>query len=94
MGMHRRGPASLTGQKQKRSRPIRVLLGRMAHYLGRFKRIVGIGAVLSLIATIFAVINPLVLSWGIDSVLVENPVIDTILFLTGLFVFFKVTCFM
>ena len=92
MGVHvRRGPASLTGQKQKRSRPIRVLLGRMAHYLGRFKRIVGIGAVLSLIATIIAVVNPLVLSWGIDSVLVENPVIDTILFLTGLFVFFKVS---
>jgi ATP-binding cassette subfamily B multidrug efflux pump len=92
MAMHgRRGPAALAGQKEKRSRPIRVLLGRMVHYLGRFKRIVAIGAVMSLIATIVAVFDPLVLSFGIDSILVENPVIETIMLLTGFYVFLKVT---
>jgi ABC-type multidrug transport system fused ATPase/permease subunit len=74
MGMHgpmgggRRGPRGLMGGKEKRSRPIRVLLGRMVHYLGNFKRIVVIGAILSLLATIVSVINPLVLRAGIDSV--------------------------
>jgi ABC-type multidrug transport system fused ATPase/permease subunit len=66
----------------------------MAHYLGRFKRIVAIGAVLSLVATIFAVFDPLVFSWAIDSILVENPVVSTILFLTSLFVFFKITAWL
>ncbi len=89
--MHgRRGPTALASQRPKRSRPIRILLARMANYLGRFKRIVAIGAVLSLVATIFAVFDPLVFSWAIDSILVVNPVVGTILFLTSLFVIFKV----
>ena len=81
----------MTGQKQKRSRPIRVLLGKMINYLGRFKRIVFIGAILSLAATIIAVVDPLIFSWAIDSVFLEEPIIDTILFLTGLYVIFRVT---
>jgi ATP-binding cassette subfamily B protein len=68
MGGGRGGPRGLMGKKEKRSRPIRVLLGRMVHYLGKFKRIVLIGAILSLAATIVSVINPLVLRAGIDSV--------------------------
>ena len=82
MAMHgRRGPTALAGQKEKRSRPIRVLLGQMVRYLGRFKRIVAIGAVLSLVATIVAVFDPLILKFGIEAVLAENPVIESILFL-------------
>ena len=68
MGGGRGGPRGLMGIKEKRSRPIRVLLGRMVHYLGKFKRIVLVGAILSLAATIVSVINPLVLRAGIDSV--------------------------
>ncbi|TFG26626.1 ABC transporter ATP-binding protein [Candidatus Thorarchaeota archaeon] len=73
MGMHgpgrgHGGPRGLMGTKEKRSRPIRVLLGRMVHYLGSFKRIVIVGAILSLVATIVGVINPLVLREGINSV--------------------------
>ena len=48
MGMRGHGPRGMMGQKAKRSRPMRVLLGRMVFYLGKFKRIVAIGAVLSL----------------------------------------------
>jgi ABC-type multidrug transport system fused ATPase/permease subunit len=67
--MHGRGgPRALIGQKETRSRPVRVLLGRMVQYLGKFRRIVIIGAILSLGATIFGVITPLVLRSGIDSV--------------------------
>jgi ABC-type multidrug transport system fused ATPase/permease subunit len=92
MGMRGHGgPRALASQRPKRSRPIRVLLGRMVNYLGRFKRIVAIGAVLSLAATIVSVFDPLVLSWAIDSVLVTSPVINTILFLTALYVLFRVT---
>ena len=44
MGMHGpggpRGPRGMMGKKEKRSRPIRVLLGKMVYYLGNFKRIV------------------------------------------------------
>ncbi len=72
MGMHGpggpRGPRGLMGKKEKRSRPIRVLLGNMVHYLGNFKRIVVIGAILALAATVVGVINPLVLRAGINSV--------------------------
>ncbi|TFG32259.1 ABC transporter ATP-binding protein [Candidatus Thorarchaeota archaeon] len=74
MGMHGpggpgpRGPRGLMGKKEKRSRPMRVLLGKMVRYLGNFKRIVIIGAILSIAATIVGVINPLVLRQGINSV--------------------------
>ncbi|MHA3963458.1 MAG: ABC transporter ATP-binding protein [Candidatus Thorarchaeota archaeon SMTZ1-45] len=92
MAMHgRRGPTALAGEREKRSRPIRVLLGRMVHYLGRFRRIVAIGAVLSLLSTIVSVFDPLILSFGIDSLLVANPVIATTIFLTLLYIIFKVT---
>ena len=83
--MHGRGgPRGLMGQKEKRSRPVRVLLGRMVHYLGRFRRIVAIGAILSLTATVVGVINPLVLRSGIDSVYPGGSM-NTLLMLTILF---------
>ncbi|MFW9769451.1 MAG: ABC transporter ATP-binding protein [Candidatus Thorarchaeota archaeon] len=92
MAMHgRRGPTALASEKPKRSRPIRKLLGRMVHYLGRFKRIVAIGAVLSLAATIVAVIDPLILAYGINSILQENPVLETTITLTLLYVILKAT---
>lgn len=81
-----RGPRALLGKKEKRSRPVRVLLGRMVHYLGRFRRIVIIGAILSLVATIFGVVSPLVLRSGIDSV-TQGGSIGTLLVLTILFLF-------
>ena len=89
MGMHGPmggggGPRALVGKKEKRSRPIRVLLGRMVHYLGSFKRIVAIGAILSLAATIVSVINPLVLRAGINSVYPEGS-LSTLFLLTILF---------
>ena len=85
----RRGPRGLMGWKEKRSRPVRVLLGRMVYYLGKFKRIVFVGAVLSLVATIFNVINPLVLRAGIDSVYLE-PSFNTLVTLTVLFLILSV----
>ncbi|MFW9833358.1 MAG: ABC transporter transmembrane domain-containing protein, partial [Candidatus Thorarchaeota archaeon] len=77
MGFHgpggpRRGPGGMLRKKEKRSRPVRLLLGRMVHYLGKFKRIVMIGAILSLAATLVGVINPLVLRAGINSVYLEG----------------------
>ena len=90
MGMRGHGPRGMMGQKAKRSRPMRVLLGRMVFYLGKFKRIVAIGAVLSLVATIVSVVDPIILMFGIDSV-VYYPAIGTILTLTLLYVVFKVT---
>ncbi len=63
----------------------------MIFYLGRFKRIVAIGASLSLLATIVAVFDPLILSTGITSALAQNPVVDTILLLTLIYAILKVT---
>ncbi|MFW9966744.1 MAG: ABC transporter ATP-binding protein [Candidatus Thorarchaeota archaeon] len=83
------GPRALVGQKQKRSRPIRVLLGRMVLYLGRFRRIVAIGAVLSIIATVVSVFDPIVLSIGIDQL--ASGTFEVLLFLVGLYIFLKVT---
>jgi ABC-type multidrug transport system fused ATPase/permease subunit len=94
MGFHgpggmRRGPGGLLGKKEKRSRPVRLLLGKMVHYLGNFKRIVIIGAVLSLAATIVGVINPLVLRAGINSVYLEGS-LSTLFTLTILFLILSV----
>jgi ABC-type multidrug transport system fused ATPase/permease subunit len=77
MGFHgpggpRRGPGGMLRKKEKRSRPVRLLLGKMVYYLGKFKRIVMIGAILSIAATLVGVINPLVLRAGINSVYLEG----------------------
>jgi len=94
MGMHGpggpRGPRGMMGKKEKRSRPVRVLLGKMVNYLGKFKRIVIIGAILSLVATVVGVINPLVLREGINSVyLVGN--LNILYTLTIIFLVLSIT---
>ncbi len=90
MGMRGHGPRGMMGQKERRSRPIRVLLSRMFGYLGKFRRIVAIGAVLSLIATIVSVFDPLILQIGVDAVLDPISTINTILLLTGIYILLKV----
>ncbi|MCK4266293.1 MAG: hypothetical protein KAX31_03365, partial [Thermoplasmata archaeon] len=72
----RRGSGALAHDKMKRSRPMRVLLGTMFGYLGRFKRIIIIAAILSILATIFMALDPLVLAWGIDLVLEPDSAFD------------------
>ncbi|MFX1475110.1 MAG: ABC transporter ATP-binding protein [Promethearchaeota archaeon] len=80
MGMRRRGgPAALSREKQKRSRPLLTLLGRTLSYLGRFRKVIVVAAVFVLLATIFSSIDPLILSWGIDFVLTPGS------FFSGLF---------
>ncbi|MDO8057034.1 MAG: hypothetical protein Q6361_09260, partial [Candidatus Hermodarchaeota archaeon] len=64
----RRGPTALAGGRERRSRPLRVLIVRMFRYLGGFKGVIAIAAILTLIAMIFRTIDPLVLSAGIDLV--------------------------
>jgi len=86
----RRGPHGMMGGKEKRSRPVRVLLGRMFGYLGRFKRIVTIGAILSLVATIVAVFDPLVLSFGIDAVGDSTSTFAMLLTLIGVYLLLKI----
>jgi ABC-type multidrug transport system fused ATPase/permease subunit len=85
-----RGPRAMMGKKEKRSRPIRVLLGNMVHYLGNFKRIVIIGAILSLVATIVGVINLLVLREGINSVYLVGS-FDILYTLTIIFLVLSIT---
>ncbi len=95
MGMRGHGgPRGMLGHKYKRSRPIRVLLGRMVRYLGRFRRIVAIGAVFSILATIVTAFDPLVLIWGIDSIdssLNPSPLFSTLLLLIGVYIVLRVT---
>ncbi len=76
-------------KKEARSRPVRLLLRRMFGYLGKFKRIVAIGAVFSLVATVVSIISPIVLQVGIDAALVESSTFQTIFQLTLLYVFLK-----
>ncbi|MFW9907506.1 MAG: ABC transporter ATP-binding protein [Candidatus Thorarchaeota archaeon] len=91
MGMRGHGPRGLIGTKEKRSRPVLVLLRRMFGYLGRFKRIVAIGAVFSLIATVVSVFDPLVLQWGIDTALNPSNSFNSIIFLVLLYAALKVS---
>ncbi len=87
MGMRGHGgPRALALQREKRSRPMRVLLGRMVHYLGGFRKIVAIGAVFSLIASILGVIIPVILTDGIDVIAANNPILADVLYLITLYV--------
>ncbi len=85
-----RGPAMMM-EKEKRSRPMRVLLRSMFGYLGQFKRIIFGAAILSILATIFLAVDPLVLSWGIDLVMEPGTDLNNILILGALFTGLKVT---
>ena len=92
MGMHGRGgPHRLSGKREKRSRPIRLLLGRMIGYLGPFKRIMAVGAVFAILGTLVAVFDPLVLTMGIDVVFDAGGTFDTLLLLVVLYVVLKIT---
>ncbi|MFQ5833131.1 MAG: ABC transporter ATP-binding protein [Candidatus Thorarchaeota archaeon] len=95
MGMRGHGgPRGMLGYKYKRSRPIRVLLGRMIRYLGRFRRIVAMGAVFSILATIVSAFDPLVLTWGINSIdpkVNPSPAFSTLLLLIGIYVVLRIT---
>ena len=84
-----RGPAMMM-EKEKRSRPMRVLLRSMFGYLGQFKRTIFGAAILSILATIFLAIDPLVLSWGIDLVMEPGTDFDNILILGVLFAGLKI----
>ncbi|MFW9935101.1 MAG: ABC transporter ATP-binding protein [Candidatus Thorarchaeota archaeon] len=77
----RRGPAALAGERHKRSRSLRTLLGAQFGYLGRFKKSIAIAAIFTIIATIFRAIDPIILANGINLVLVPGAPLSTILYL-------------
>lgn len=89
MGPHR-GPPAMIGKREKRSRPLRVLLGRMIQYLGGFRRIIAVGAVFSILSTVISVVNPVVLMWGIDAVTHPSSTFQTILFLAVLYLVLRI----
>ena len=91
MAMHgRRGPRAMSRTKEKRSRPVRVLLGRMIGYLGRFKKSVAIGAVFSVAATIVTIFDLPVLSSGVDAAFSSGGTFEAILFLALLYAFLRI----
>lgn len=91
MGMRgHRGPPALLGGRDKRSRPLRVLLRRMFGYLGKFKRIIAVAAILSLIAITMSAVDPLVLSWGIDLLLSPGSTLNGIIILGLVYVVLRV----
>ncbi|MFX0077808.1 MAG: ABC transporter ATP-binding protein [Candidatus Hermodarchaeota archaeon] len=85
----RRGPTALAGERRKRSRSIRVLLGSMFGYLGRFKKMIAFASVLAIVATIFRAIDPVILAIGIDLVLVPGSPILGVIFLGALYAIFR-----
>jgi ABC-type multidrug transport system fused ATPase/permease subunit len=93
MGMHGpggpRGPRALMGKKEQRSRPVRMLLGKMVKYLGKFRRIVLVGAILSLASTLVGVLTPLILRDGINSVYLVGS-FNVLVTLTVLFLLLSV----
>ncbi len=92
MGMHASGgPRRLSGKREKRSRPVRLLLGRMFGYVGPFKRIMTVGAIFAIIGTLVAVFDPLVLTMGIDVVFSAGGTLDTLLLLVMIYVALKFT---
>jgi ATP-binding cassette subfamily B multidrug efflux pump len=86
----RRGPPGLIRDKHKRSRPLRDLLGSMFRYLGRFRRLIVVAAVFAVIAVIFRAVDPLVLSTGINLVLLPGSTLLAIFYLGILYVILRV----
>ncbi len=89
--MRPHGPRALASRREKPSRPVRVLLRRMIDYLGKFRRIVALGAVLSIAGTAIAVFDPLILRWGIDNVFSTARDFRVLLFLVELYIIFKLS---
>ncbi len=85
----RRGPTALAGERRKRSRSIRVLLGSMFGYLGRFRKLIAFASVLAIVATVFRAIDPVILATGIDLVLVPGSTILGVFFLGALYAIFR-----
>ena len=83
------GARALARKRERRSRPMKVLLRRMFSYFGPFKKIVAFGAGLSLLANVMSVITPLVLSRGIDTVFYTPSAVNAILVLVALYVVLK-----
>lgn len=85
----RRGPTALAGEKRKRSRSLRALLGSMFQYLGRFRKLIVLAAILAIIAVIFRTLDPVFLAQGINLVLVPGSTLYGILFLGVLYSVFR-----
>lgn len=83
-------PWMMGDEKYVRNKPMKVLIRAMFSYLGRFRKIVYLGAGLSIAATIFMAIDPLVLSWGIDLVLEPGANLQGIILLALLFTGLKI----
>ena len=91
MGMRgHRGPTALARKRDKRSRPLRVLLRRMFGYLGKFKVIIAVAATLSLIAITMTAVDPLILSWGIDFLLAPGSTLNGIVILGIVYIVLRV----
>ncbi|TXT55960.1 MAG: conserved membrane protein of unknown function [Candidatus Thorarchaeota archaeon] len=88
--MAHRGPRGLLGHKEKRSRPVGTLLRRMFGYLGKFRKLVAIGAILSLIGTVVNLINPLVLREGLTVLGLEGSTIEAVLFLVVFYLILRI----
>jgi ABC-type multidrug transport system fused ATPase/permease subunit len=80
----------MSRQKEKRSRPVRVLLGRMIGYLGRFKKAVAIGAIFSVAATIVTIFDLPVLTTGVDTAFSSGGTFEAVLFLAILYLILRV----
>ncbi|MFX0168895.1 MAG: ABC transporter ATP-binding protein [Candidatus Hodarchaeota archaeon] len=89
MAIHR-GPTAFAREREKRSRPLRVLIGKMFHYLGRFKTVIAFAAVLTLIAMVFRTIDPLILATAIDLIF-QQSTLEGILFLGLLYILLRVS---
>ena len=82
----RRGPTALAGERYKRSRSLRTLLGAQFGYLGRFKKLIVLAATFTIIATVFRAIDPIILATGINLVLVPGAPLNAILYLGIIYV--------
>jgi ATP-binding cassette subfamily B protein len=61
----------------------------MFGYLGRFKKLILIASVLTIVATVFRAIDPVILAMGIDLVLVPGSTIIGVVFLGALYGIFR-----
>ncbi len=81
MTMHRPGGGPmrrLAMEKKKATRPVRVLLKALIGFLGKYKGLIIASSIISLIYAGTQIINPILLSMGIDSVDPTNTEIITL----------------
>ena len=72
----RRGPPAMFMEKAKRTRPTRLLLGKLWGYLGQYRNWLLLSGLLILTSTIAQILSPYIIKEGLDGKILYKNGLD------------------